>query len=239
MKIIADLHTHTIASIHAYSSLQENIQQATQMDMKYLGITDHAPGMTGTTHVNYFENMKVWKPEILGVRVFRGVECNICDELGTLDLPNQYIDQMDYVIVSIHRPIFPSGLGAERNTNAVVKAIQHSKVRIIGHPDNGQYPFDYEKLVNEAKQNHVALELNNSSLTSYSARINTRENALKYLALCKATGTYIAVNSDSHIFYDVANFSLALELLHSINFPEELVVNSSKERLEAFLSIKL
>ena len=59
MKIIADLHTHTIASGHAYSTLKENIEQAALIVLPYLGISEHTPGMRNTTHEGHFHNMKV------------------------------------------------------------------------------------------------------------------------------------------------------------------------------------
>ena len=45
MHTIADLHTHTLVSQHAYSTLYENIQAAREADFYALAITDHGPGM--------------------------------------------------------------------------------------------------------------------------------------------------------------------------------------------------
>jgi len=40
-EIIADLHTHTVASLHAFSTVKENIASAEQCGLKYMAITDH------------------------------------------------------------------------------------------------------------------------------------------------------------------------------------------------------
>ena len=50
-----DLHTHTIASGHAYSTIKEMAHSAAQKGLKLLGITEHAPKMPGTCHDFYFK----------------------------------------------------------------------------------------------------------------------------------------------------------------------------------------
>lgn len=55
MKIELDVHTHTIASGHAFSTLQEMAQAAADKGLKVLGITEHSPGVPGTCHPIYFK----------------------------------------------------------------------------------------------------------------------------------------------------------------------------------------
>ena len=43
MKTLLDVHTHTIASGHAYSSLQEMTLAAKEKGLEILGITEHGP----------------------------------------------------------------------------------------------------------------------------------------------------------------------------------------------------
>ena len=57
-KSLIDLHTHTIASGHAYSTLQENIDQAKKKGLKVLGTSDHYRLIPGTAHPFYFRNLK-------------------------------------------------------------------------------------------------------------------------------------------------------------------------------------
>ena len=42
--IYADLHTHSIFSKHAYSTIKENIEIAKERKLKYIAITDHFYG---------------------------------------------------------------------------------------------------------------------------------------------------------------------------------------------------
>lgn len=43
MNIELDVHTHTVASGHAFSTLQEMAQAAADKGLKLLGITEHSP----------------------------------------------------------------------------------------------------------------------------------------------------------------------------------------------------
>ena len=47
-RILADIHTHTIASGHAYGTIQEMAQAASERKLQVLGIGEHAPGIPGT-----------------------------------------------------------------------------------------------------------------------------------------------------------------------------------------------
>ena len=85
-KVLLDAHTHTIASGHAYSSLQEMVQAAADKGVQYLGITEHGPSVEGTCPILYFKNMFVVPREMYGVRVMMGCEVNILDTEGHLDL---------------------------------------------------------------------------------------------------------------------------------------------------------
>ena len=108
-------------------------------------------------------------------------------------------------------------------------------IQIIGHPDDGRFPVDYETLVCAAKEEHVLLEVNSSSLHPQSNRLNARENYLVMLELCKKHKTSIILDSDAHCEADVGNHSRAHELLEEIDFPEELVVNTSLEKAASFI----
>lgn len=224
MKPLVDLHCHTISSGHAFSTLKENIDEARLKGLKVLGISDHAVSMPGTAHEFYFSNLGVIKREINGVRILKGIEANIMDYEGNIDVSKDLCEKLDYVIASLHPPcIKPSSL--EDNTRAVIKAIENPYVKIIGHPDDSRYPLDYKKVVQAAKENNVLIELNNSSLKPQSFRQNAKENYITILNLCKEQGVKIILSSDAHIYYEVGEFYYALSLLEEVNFPESLVAN--------------
>ena len=64
MRLLADLHTHTIASGHAYSTLTENVRAAAMAGLELIAITDHGPSVPQGAHPWYFWNLKV-APSVL------------------------------------------------------------------------------------------------------------------------------------------------------------------------------
>ena len=233
LKIIADLHTHTLASAHAYSTLKENIEFAKETGLSFLGISDHAPALEGIPHESYFHNLKVVRKDWDNLTVLRGAELNILNKDGEVDISEKTLCMLDYTVASLHYPIIPEN-NRDICTEAAVSVMNNPYVFIIGHPDDTRTPLDYKSLVLAARHNHVALEVNNSSLRPHSYRQNAAENYREMLKLARNMEVSVIVSSDSHIYYDIGNCSLALTLLDEYAFPEELVVNSTAERLVCF-----
>lgn len=234
MKDIMDLHTHTIASGHAYNTLYEMAKSASDKGLILFGSTDHAPKMPGASHEFYFVNFKVIPRTLFGVKILMGVELNILDYTGRVDLREGLLKRMDYAIASLHEPCFKSGTVSE-NTSAYLGAIENPLIHIIGHPDDGRFPVDYDTLVSAAAENHTLLEVNSSSLDPRNPRQNAWENYKTMLEFCKKYKASIVLDSDAHIEADVGNHHRAVKLLEEIGFPEELIVNSSLERLASYI----
>ncbi|TCK90636.1 putative hydrolase [Natranaerovirga hydrolytica] len=231
-----DLHMHTIVSGHAYSTLQEMVKSAAEKGLKMIGITEHAYSMPGAPLPLYFHNLKVVPKEMYGVRVLKGIEANILNSKGTIDLDNYTKNYLEVVIASLHPPcIQPSTL--EINTETIVNTLRNPKVDIIGHPDDSRYPLDYDIVVKEAKDNNKLLELNNSSLNPQGFREGARKNATKMLELCKQYNHPIIIGSDAHISFDVGNFDYAKSLIEEVNFPEALIMNTSVDKIKKHLNL--
>ncbi len=235
MKYVLDSHTHTLASGHAYNTIYEMVQAAKDNGLELLGITEHAMKMPGTCHEFYFMNLRMLPRTFFGVEVMFGTEANIMDYDGTLDMKQALLEKMDVVIASMHTACLKPGT-KEQNTRAALKAMENPAVNILGHPDDARYPLDYETLVRAARECHVLLELNNSSLNPLSARQNTRPNDIVMLEQCRKYEVPIIVNSDAHYAGDVGNHSFAGELLEEIDFPEHLIVNRSVEEYRKYVN---
>ena len=234
MKNVLDAHTHTIASGHAYNTICEMAHEAAEKGLELLGITDHAEQMPGSCKNIYSSNLKILPKRMEGVRMLYGVEANIMNADGDLDVPDRLLAKLDIVIVSLHPPCIAPG-SMEENTKAVIGAMQNPYVSILGHPDDGRYPLDYDQVVRCAKENHVLLELNNHSLDPSGARENARENDVEMLRLCMKYGASIILDSDAHWKDDIRNCCFSLPLLEELSFPEELIVNRSLEAFNAKL----
>ncbi len=235
MDLILDTHSHTIASGHAYNTINEMARSAADKGLKLLAITEHAPMMPGASSYMYFLNFKALRREKYGVKLLFGVEFNIIDKEGTLDLHGDAADAVDIGIASMHQPCYNTGT-AEENLNAYINAMENPHVNIIGHPDDGRFPVDMEKLVLAAKEHHVLLELNNASLNPRGFRKNTEGNDLKMLEFCKQYNQPVVIGSDAHVEEDVGNFTFALNVIKKANFPEELVINTSIDKLYKYLA---
>ena len=231
MMTLMDLHTHTIASGHGYSTLKENIEMAQERGLKVLGLSEHAPGIPGGPHMMFFWNYKCIPRQYGDLRLLCGVEANICDLTGKLDMDDFTLSRMDYVIASMHTPCLESGTALE-NTQAAIGAMRNPYVTILGHPDDSRFPLEYDLLVREAVKEKVVLEVNNSSLHPLAARQGARENIRELLLKCKEYGCPIILGSDAHTCYAIGDFTEAEVLLKELDFPRELIVNESLENLK-------
>lgn len=99
-----DLHTHTIASGHgSFDTIADMAKEAAARGLSVLGISDHGPATPGAASVSYFRSLAGAPRERCGIRLLYGVEVNIL-EGGTLDLPDDALQSLDFCIASMHCP---------------------------------------------------------------------------------------------------------------------------------------
>jgi putative hydrolase len=229
LPIKIDIHTHSIASGHATKdTITDMAKEASRRGLQVLAITEHGPKTEGSCTNSYFQSMKYAPKKRFGIDILYGCEVNILDVQGNLDMSASDLMHLDVSIASLHTQNIKPGT-VEDNTNAVIGAIRNPNIDIIGHPDDVKYPLDYVRIVKEAMNNHVLLELNNGSLYKDSYRGNTLANDITYLQLCKAYSYPIIIGSDSHGREHIGDFKEALSLLQSLNFPQELILNYNVE----------
>ena len=229
MNIELDVHTHTIASGHAFSTLQEMAQAAAAKGLKLLGITEHSSGIPGTCDPIYFRNLHVVPRQMYGIELLLGAEINITDFNGNIDMDEFYLRMLDIRIAGIH-----SGT-KEQNTNGMVNVISNPYINIISHPGDGTASLDFELLVLASKEHHTLLEINNSSLKPCRNKPEARGNNLEILRLCKKYEVPVILGSDAHISFDIAEYGYALQLLAETEFPEELIMNTDVERFKQYI----
>ena len=235
MKFIADLHTHTLVSGHAYSTLMENIKEASKKGIEILGVTDHGPAMPGGPHIFYFGNIKVVPRKIDDVMILRGCEANIIDYDGNIDIPERIQEQLDIIIASLHDVCIKPGT-IEENTRAYLKAMDNPNVHIIGHPGNPAFPIDKEAIVKKAKEKDILIEINNSSFVS--SRKGSEANCLTIAKLCKKYGVKVIAGSDAHTCFHVGEFGEVIKLLNKVEMPEELIISKNKNEIIEYLKNK-
>lgn len=237
MKVLVDVHTHTVSSGHAYSTIDENMRAASSKGLKMIAMTDHSPGMPGSCHMFHFANLKAIPDELHGVKLLRGVEVNIVNYDGDLDMPENILSSLEVVIASLHPPCIVFS-DEETVTSGIEKVMENPYVSIIGHPGDSRYPMDWERVVLAAKRTGTLLEVNNASLKPGSFRPGVRENLVKMLECCKQHSVPVVLGSDAHFYTEVGEFKESIELLDEVGFPEELVLNADPEKLADFIKQK-
>lgn len=234
MNLIADTHTHTIASTHAYCTLTEMVHAAAARGLFALAVTDHGPEMPGAPGRWYFHNLNVIPRKMEQVLVLRGEEVNVVDLEGTTDFNPEDAESLDWIVASMHEVAMRDKTPTvEKVTDAWLKIAQNPLVRVIGHSGTERYRYDYERVLPEFARNGKLVELNEETFTGRSGSV---PNCARIMKLCKKYDVPIIVNSDAHFSAQVGRFDRSLRLLEEINFPEELVVNSSVERFCRYLN---
>jgi len=233
MQFVADLHVHTVASGHAYSTVKEIACAASEKGIAMIALTDHGPAMPGGAHAYHFSNQTAIPDHLFGVRVLKGIEANAIDRNGKLDLDDFRLGKLDIVAVGLHTVCAPYGTIKE-NTIMMLAAMQNPFVDVIVHPGNPEYLIDEEAVVKEAVRCGVALEVNNSSLTV--SRKGSLAHCDNIVGLAKEFGAKLIVGSDSHYCETVGEFSVAAELLRKNGISDEQVLNTSIERVLSHLN---
>lgn len=237
MKTLFDPHTHTIASGHAYSTLQEMAHAAAEKGIQVLGITEHAPGIPGTCDPIYFRNLHVVPREMYGVRLLLGVELNILNTTGRLDLDEHHYRCCDIRIAGMHSLCWEGGTAAQ-NTEGMLAAIHNPWTHIISHPGDGTAELRFEPIVLAARDTHTLLEINSSSMIPSRHKEVARPNNLEILRLCRKYDVPVVLGSDAHISFSIADYRYALPLLAETDFPDELVMNYWPGQALAYLGIE-
>ena len=228
MDFVADLHIHTIASGHAYSTVLEIARAAADRGLEMIALTDHGPSMPGAPHAYHFGNLMAIPEELFGVRILKGVEANVLDRAGRLDLDEFRLCKLDVVLAGLHSVCSPYGTAAE-NTEMMVNVIKNPWVDVIVHPGNPDFAVDEETVVRTAAEQGVAIEINNSSLTI--SRKGSRPHCDHIACLAKQFGAKMILGSDSHFANTVGDFGAALQLLRDNGISPEAVLNTSTAKI--------
>ena len=234
-KIKADMHTHTVASAHAFSTINEMITFAKKQDLEMIAITEHGVGMLDSPHPWYFNSViSSIPPKVDGVLFVPGVEANIMDYEGTLDMPAETLKKLRWVIASYHDDCAKPGT-VEEHTKSYLEIAKNPFVDVIGHCGTDEFRFDYERCIKEFKKHNKIVEINNHSSE---ARRGSEKNCREIALLCKKYEVPVILSSDAHSCYNVGIVSLASALLESIDFPRELILNLSCDRIIEHIKTK-
>lgn len=240
MQLLADLHTHTIASGHAYSTVTENARVAAAKGLELIGIMDHGPAVPQGQHPWYFWNLKVLPSVLDGVRILKGCEANPqADSVNGLDLPDDVLSGLDFVAVGFHPHVGFDDRDRARNTDALLRVMANPLLDMVAHPGNeADFPLDIDAVVEAAVAYNVILELNNHSFDPMSARAGSVEREREFAAAAFAAGAPMAVGSDAHYALHIGGFDEALECAADLGIAAHEFVNFDAETTLHWLTSK-
>jgi DNA polymerase (family 10) len=196
--IHGDLHMHTTAT-DGRASLEEMAEAARSHGYEYLAITDHSKalsmnfGLDEKRVVDFAQTVrKINERGELGIRIFSGLECDILKD-GAMDIEWDALAELDVVIASVHSHM---NLEPAAMTDRLLRALECPHVTAMGHPTGrlllhrDPFPFDFDKVADEAGKRGVALEVNSSP-----ERLDLSAHLIR---TAKAKGAKFIVSTDAH-----------------------------------------
>jgi putative hydrolase len=236
-----DLHLHTIMSGDSHNTIFEYINRAKELKMKVIGISDHGPDLENSkVHRYYLGNLERIPKKIYGIRILNGVDANIINIKGDIDLLDKTIKKLDYVIANVHKGAGFDINNSKNNTKALVNAIRSKKMNIISHPFHTyEVPTDIKIIFEEACKNNILLEVDLAYLKKRFIQKNTIPNLKCMIDIVKKYKKKVIVNSDSHNIWELGDDSvLTKELKKKIGLTDDLIINNYPKELEKFLGVK-
>ena len=240
MLLTGDYHTHTIYS-HGKGTVMENALRAKEIGLKEIAITDHgfeqmAFGIKRKKVPQLIEDCQKATQET-GVKVYVGMEANLCDENGRTDMGvNDYKD-FDIFLMGIHRFVkftrfkdFWNMLVVNAlytafkkeasksliryNTRAYINSIEKYPIDAVTHL-NFLCFCDVAEVAKAARDNGTYIELN-------SKKVHLSDEQLEKV---RDTGVRFIVDSDAHSVDRIGDTKLVDELLSRVEVPRERIDN--------------
>ncbi|HEX7050877.1 MAG TPA: PHP domain-containing protein [Longimicrobiales bacterium] len=195
--IRGDLQMHTEWS-DGRDTIEAMARACRDRGYQYVAITDHSRAVTVAHGLDAAALRRQWKEidrvrrRVRGIEILKGIEVDILED-GSLDLPDEVLEQLDVVVAAIHSHM---GQSKAKMTDRIIRAIAHPAVDILAHPTgriiNRREPYavDIDAVLEAAAEHHVAVELN-----AYPDRLDL-DDAQVHRA--RELGVKIAIDTDSH-----------------------------------------
>jgi len=192
-----DLHSHSTWT-DGRASIEEMARAADAAGLEYLAVTDHSQRLAMVNGLTPERLREQWR-EIgavqsrVKVRLLRGIEVDIMED-GALDLPDDILAELDWVVASVH---YKLSQPHDELTRRLIRAIQNRNVDVIGHPtgrilvdEREPSRFDFHEVVRAAAGEGCALEVN-----SQAQRLDLIDTNCM---AAKQAGVKLVISSDSH-----------------------------------------
>lgn len=222
--IVGNFHNHTTYS-DGELPLEDLVDLALNNGREYIGISEHSKSCYG----GISEDELMAQCDVIDainiqqkIRVLKSIECEILSN-GQLDLANEYLKLLDYVIIGIHTHSIMTKPEMERR---MIKAIENPYSKILAHPSARIYKkkppilVDMYKIIDACVQNGVTLEINGDP-----ARLDLDP---KYINYALDQGAFFTVDSDTHSVNGFKNINNAIRIVHELHLPIDRCLNFLK-----------
>ncbi len=224
-----DLHSHSFFSRCGVHSVIELLEAARRKGLKAQAVTDHGPAKVDRINTTFFTRLQ---DPVEGIHLLKGMECNLTDKAGHLDMDPEMIPHCDVLLAGLHDNIRDEW-SDEEATEALIAAMRGNPwLDVITHPLCGEYKIDLRKCARVAKETGKALEFNNSKIRLGSI---SPEQQKHFIRICREEGCLVAVNTDAHTVNELGDTRAMDALLKEEGFPADRIVNRTYEGLMKWL----
>jgi len=197
-------HTHSTWSDGA-AEIEAMAEKARSLGFRYMGLSDHskaayyANGMDEKRLLRQLAEVDRLNRRWKDFRILKGLECDILPN-GDLDLTPEVLDQLDFVIGSVHSRF---DMSESEMTDRVCKALRNDRLDILGHPtgrlllSRQGYRIDLERVIETARRHRKVIELN--------AYPNRLDLDWTHCRRAKERGVLVAINPDAHAVSEIEN----------------------------------
>jgi DNA polymerase (family 10) len=191
------LHNHSDYS-DGSATIEEMANAAQERGWDYIGITDHsesafyAGGLKRDKLLRQLEEIDKLNARMRAFRILKGIEADIMAD-GRLDYDAQVLDQLDYVIGSIHSRF---SMDEPAMTKRVLAALDDPHLTILAHPtgrlllSREPYGLNIEAVLEKAAEVGASVELN--------ADPHRLDLDWRYCRQAKELGVIIEIGPDAH-----------------------------------------
>ncbi len=237
MDIIADTHCHSLASGHAYSTIEEIMRAAAERKMFAVAVTDHGRLIPGSPANWYFENLRVLPRKINGVMLLKGAEANVSDYDGNIDLSEKDLRSLEWVVASMHKDVLSDPCSVDDCSRAWLNIAKNPRVNVIGHSGADKFKYDYEMLIPMFAQEGKLVEINNAS---FYVRRDSIENCKKIASFCSTSGPLFILGTLGITVFNDKSFAIVVLICHYLSaFLNGFIYRGKKTNTDAVLNLPL
>lgn len=232
-----DMHNHSVASGHAINTVYELVHSAKEKGLTHIGITEHGPSMEGAPTEGYFE-ISDQLVHVKGIEVFLGIEANIINEAGDIDLGQELLERQRIVAAGLHAKTPYERLNRPDNTKSIINAMKNPYVKIITHPYRPEFPVDVEKIVRTSYETDTLLEINDNLFKKRVCLPELLDRYSEMIKLCKKYNLLVIIGSDAHLAENVGSMRYILPIKEKIGLDDDIIINYKPELIMNYILAK-